>query len=409
MAFSKGLDSGDAAATAAAAAAAVDSSPTTTTATMISGRRASRTVRLAIRAITNIMVVVALAVIVATVGYFNKLEGFDRTDRGIETYVLSTFNTSKMYPVTAAQVPDEQTRFCVNHNYIGIEANVSFVDPLQDILKVRLKFIPCGDFGDFTKTMGSSIPLKVPINMTFGSTVLTFKEKAVMSPGKEDSLPVFFASGDINAYPYDVYTTNVEYITALYMNKDNVTLPCPLSLSLIGALQAWSFQLPVVADVSKDVLETNVSDGTLIAFQLVLQRSWTVKFFSFIITAIIWILPCLALFLAVTLVQTSRTPEPPVMSMSISLLFALPAVRNSQPQVPPFGTTLDAFSFYLAYMLEAVTAILLLVRYIERIEVKSMEAAKPAPAPAEATDDDKTRLLSAVEMGAGVKSSEGPK
>lgn len=338
-----------------------------------------------LRAAINIGLVVGLFVVVLIVGKFNRMEGRNRADRGIETWSRSSFSQSKMYPVPEDAVKDEQTRHCLNHNYIQVEANVSFVDPLSDVVKLRLKFLPCGDFGAYPKTMGSSVPLVFPVNLTFGSTVLSFKEKTVMTPGKDDSLPLYFSSGNINAYPYDVYSTNVEYITALYLDKQNVTQTVPLALSLIGALQSWHFELPVVDDLSRDVLGTKELDGTLLGCRLIVSRSWTVKLFSTLLTIIILVLPCFAITLAVTLVQSGRTPEPPAMSMSIALLFALPALRNAQPNVPPFGTTLDIFSFYIAYMVEACAAIILLVRFIQKIEVISIILPPSPPKPQPST------------------------
>ncbi|KAJ1552362.1 hypothetical protein HK405_011606, partial [Cladochytrium tenue] len=277
-----------------------------------------RAFALLLRAATNLGVVAALIVLVLVIGFYNK--GLDITDRGLETYVLSTFNHSGMYPVPETAIADEQLRFCLDNSYINIEANVTSVDPMHDVLKLRIHFMPCGDFGDYPKTLGGSTPLKYPVNITIGPTILSFKKGAVMSPGKAGSLPFYFESGDVTSYPYDVYRTNVEYINGLYIDENNNTVPLPLSLSLIGSVQSWSVDMPIVADVSKSVLGTNYSDGTLLAAQLVVSRSWTVKLFSILVTAVLWILPCLTLFLAGSLVRTARTPEAPVIAMVISQL-----------------------------------------------------------------------------------------
>jgi hypothetical protein len=41
-----------------------------------------------------------------------------------------------------------------------------------------------------------------------------------------------------------------------------------------------------------------------------------------------------------------REPVPPTIGFSIGLLFALPAMRNTQPEVPPIGVAVDVLGFF---------------------------------------------------------------
>jgi hypothetical protein len=49
-----------------------------------------------------------------------------------------------------------------------------------------------------------------------------------------------------------------------------------------------------------------------------------------------------------------REPAPPTVGLSVALLFALPAVRNTQPEVPPIGAAVDVLGFFWNMSLTAL-------------------------------------------------------
>lgn len=56
------------------------------------------------------------------------------------------------------------------------------------------------------------------------------------------------------------------------------------------------------------------------------------------------------------------------LSLSISLIFGLPALRNIQPGVPAVGTLGDYFSFVWAELFVAVSAIIVICAWLFRSE-----------------------------------------
>ncbi|KAJ2995220.1 hypothetical protein HDV02_000949 [Globomyces sp. JEL0801] len=59
-------------------------------------------------------------------------------------------------------------------------------------------------------------------------------------------------------------------------------------------------------------------------------RTFNIRFFSLLITGIMWILSSTALTIAVTTWFRDRKAEPPAIAFTGAMLFSLPALRNSQ-------------------------------------------------------------------------------
>ena len=70
------------------------------------------------------------------------------------------------------------------------------------------------------------------------------------------------------------------------------------------------------------------------------------------------------LTLAVTLWLRKRKVEPPTIAVSAALLFALPAIRNTQPGVPVIGCTADAVGFFWNMAITSIALLLLMWNYI---------------------------------------------
>jgi len=77
-----------------------------------------------------------------------------------------------------------------------------------------------------------------------------------------------------------------------------------------------------------------------------------------------WLLSITTFMLALTLCIRDRSVEPPTIVVATGLLFALPAIRNVQPGIPPIGCTADTVSLFWNVALTAAAAMLLLCNYI---------------------------------------------
>ncbi len=70
-----------------------------------------------------------------------------------------------------------------------------------------------------------------------------------------------------------------------------------------------------------------------------------------------WVLSLTILTLAVTLWFRERKVEPGTIGISTGLLFALPAIRNTQPGAPIIGCIADTSGFFWNMALVALAGI----------------------------------------------------
>jgi hypothetical protein len=59
------------------------------------------------------------------------------------------------------------------------------------------------------------------------------------------------------------------------------------------------------------------------------------------------------------------------LSVSISLIFGLPALRNIQPGVPPVGALVDYITFIWAELIVAASAVIIVWAWLLRTRAKS--------------------------------------
>jgi hypothetical protein len=71
-----------------------------------------------------------------------------------------------------------------------------------------------------------------------------------------------------------------------------------------------------------------------------------------------WVLSLTLLTLAATLWFRERKVEPPMIGLATSLLFALPAIRNTQSGAPVIGCTSDTVGFFWNMAIVAFSGIL---------------------------------------------------
>ncbi len=77
-----------------------------------------------------------------------------------------------------------------------------------------------------------------------------------------------------------------------------------------------------------------------------------------------WILSLTILTLITTIWFRDRKVEPPIIGLCASLIFALPAIRNTQPDSPPIGCTADVGGFFFNMAIVAFSTFLAMLNYI---------------------------------------------
>lgn len=110
------------------------------------------------------------------------------------------------------------------------------------------------------------------------------------------------------------------------------------------------------------------SDPDYTVLDIELSRSWIVVSFSIFIMVIKWLLAIGALMVVFSVLR-GRKVELGMFSWLAALLFALPPMRNSMPDVPPIGTLSDFIAFFWVEGIIAISlATLVFIWVIRRFE-----------------------------------------
>ena len=149
----------------------------------------------------------------------------------------------------------------------------------------------------------------------------------------------------------------------------------PIGLVLYGGgFQGWetSSELRVLLD-----LQGNLKPGVFLHYTM--QRSPSVKFFSLFIVVLMWLVSLAMFIIALNFtISNSREVHYDVPGLAIGLLFAIPFVRDVQPNIPTVGISIDMLGFFFNMILIAAAAILAMGAVASRHAraVKAKEAAR---------------------------------
>ncbi|KAI8847575.1 hypothetical protein BC829DRAFT_476506 [Chytridium lagenaria] len=306
------------------------------------------------------MTVIGFLLFLATVATFGK-EGNLRLQTAFTSAPQGKFSSSFNFTSNPIKDPNSIDQsspefICNNFDLVQLFANVSSVDTVGGTMKLHFLFFPCGKFISVDPVHGRS-NIAVNMNITIDSKVFRFADDLPMS---SQDIVTRFARGDVNNYPIETYESNAFQISGSYFpeTSSNVSSPVPIRLSIVGALQTFSIDIPEVIDVSE------TGDGTLLSVRVRVRRSFTTRAFSIFVMGVMWVLSILTFCLSVSPWIRNYKAEAPTLAIPNTLLFALPAIRNSQPGVPAIGATVDVVSFFWCEMLTAVSSLIMLTNYI---------------------------------------------
>ncbi|KAI9098338.1 hypothetical protein DFS34DRAFT_649922 [Phlyctochytrium arcticum] len=303
-------------------------------------------------------------------------------------------------PAIDPPIPQNTTTSVLNaFNYISVDYSVISVAPDKLSFTVHFEFLPKGDlstqlpstidssqadvpdeimsmFG--TNANGDPIQLRTDVNLTIGSHQLSFKNGQSMGPA-DLNFPI---SGDVNKYPFDKWRTLFR-LSGTFTNRTANATQAPLSILLNGnaPLAAYSVEFVRMCDASLN------RDGTALVFAANIRRALTTKVFVVILTVFMWILSLSVMAVALSVWFRGRKVEPPTIAVAVSMLFALPSIRNSQPLAPPIGSTVDVVGFFWNLVIVAVAASSLLINYITHTKAEFPQSKNNTPSTGSWTSD----------------------
>ena len=199
---------------------------------------------------------------------------------------------------------------------------------------------------------------------------------------------VFPINGDLNKYPLDSYDTTVRLLMTTPARNAPAEVPkIPASVTqhthptdeLAVSPTALLQNAPVALSISLSAsvpgirFEGNVSRGSSqepTGIVLHLTRATNVIALSFFVMLMMTALSMSLLAMAVRARKAEKTDLLPL-SVSITLIFGLPALRNIQPGIPPVGALVDYVTFIWAELIVAASAVIIMWTWLLRTRPKS--------------------------------------
>jgi len=265
---------------------------------------------------------------------------------------------------------------------VFISMVVTNASPSTQELTAQLAFRVAGKIAKDDVT--PAVDLKLLVNNFRGQQEFDFSKEKRMNRIEA----VFPLNGDLNKYPYDRYQTTVWLLMttpALNVQPQPPKAPTgiPESLHQAGELAVSSSALlrntPVALSVSisasipgikfkGDVSRGSIQEPTGIGLHL--ARANSVISVSVIVMLMMTALSMSLLAMAIRARAAEKTDLLPL-SVSITLIFGLPALRNIQPGVPPVGAIVDYVTFIWAELIVATSAVIIIWTWLLRSRAKS--------------------------------------
>jgi len=239
-------------------------------------------------------------------------------------------------------------------NRIDVSGRIVTADVLKGDVVVRLEFTPKGSF---LSADGATLArdLELYVATSTGKNVHEFKKGKRMNP-IEAVVEIY--EGEPMDYPFDAHTAELAFFfePAAKGGEGGGNESIPVAVELRGSVAG----LRMDTEYAKE----NKPDHTIIDISI--QRATTAVFFSMFIMIAMWALAIGVLFLVYRVFAGHRKIEISMFSFLGALLFAFPALRNSQPGSPPIGTLSDFLAFFWAEVIIALSLLSVVLRWLIR-------------------------------------------
>ncbi len=264
-----------------------------------------------------------------------------------------------------------------DNDFVIANVRVTSIDTAQGLLHGRIRLIPMGRFAIDKTTPTANLTLL--INSASG-------KQSVVFPKNERIVAIDFScvlSGNQNRYPFDHYSTDIELVITAPAKKKAPPLPedtldqnaDPLATTLIVGASDLDNSEPVpikenfVASIPGIKFDGTVTENNtykLMQTSVAMRRANNIIILSVMVMVIMFVLAIsvvsMVLYVSASPGEMNLLP----LSLCVSLIFGLPALRNIQPGVPPVGGFSDFLSFLWAEMMVSISGIALAWTWILR-------------------------------------------
>jgi len=270
---------------------------------------------------------------------------------GAYIFVLSAYKNEGANRA-AELAPDTQK---AGENRIDVTGRIVTADVMKGDVVVRLEFTPKGSF---LSADGSTLArdLDLYVASATGKNMHEFKKGKRMNP-IEAVVEIY--EGEPMDYPFDAHTAELAFFfepAAAKGGEGGGNESIPMAVELRGSVAG----LRMDADYAKE----NAPDHAVIEINI--SRATTAVFFSVFIMVAMWALAIGVILLVFRVFAGHRKIEISMFSFLGALLFAFPALRNSQPGTPPIGTLSDFLAFFWAEVIIALSLLSVVLRWLIR-------------------------------------------
>ena len=270
---------------------------------------------------------------------------------GLYVFVLSAYRNEGAN--RSAELTADTAK--AGENRIDVSGRIVTADPLKGDIVVRLEFTPHGSFASGEGGMLSR-DLDLYVSSATGKNVHEFKKGKRMNP-VEAVVEIY--EGEPMDYPFDSHAAELSFFfepSAGKAGEPAATEAIPMAVEMRGSVAG----LRLDTQYAKE----NTPDHAII--DITVQRATTAVFFSVFIMIAMWALVIGVLSLVYRVFAGHRKIEIGMFSFLGALLFAFPALRNSQPGTPPIGTMSDFLAFFWAEVIIALSLLAVVLRWLIR-------------------------------------------
>ena len=270
---------------------------------------------------------------------------------GLYVFVLNAYRNEGAN--RAAELTADTAK--AGENRIDVSGRIVTADPIKGDVVVRLEFSPHGSFASGDGGMLSR-DLDLYVSSATGKNVHEFKKGKRMNP-VEAVVEIY--EGEPMDYPFDSHSAQLSFFFEPSAGKGGEPASAeaiPMAVEMRGSVAG----LRLDTEIAKE----NTPDHAVI--DIGIQRATTAVFFSVFIMIAMWALVIGVLCLVFRVFAGHRKIEISMFSFLGALLFAFPALRNSQPGTPPIGTMSDFLAFFWAEVIIALSLLSVVLRWIIR-------------------------------------------
>jgi Domain of unknown function (DUF4436) len=270
---------------------------------------------------------------------------------GLYVFVLNAYRNEGAN--RAAELTADTAK--AGENRIDVSGRIVTVDPIKGDVVVRLEFSPHGSFASGDGGMLSR-DLDLYVSSATGKNVHEFKKGKRMNP-VEAVVEIY--DGEPMDYPFDSHSAELSFFFEPSAGKGGEPASAeaiPMAVEMRGSVAG----LRLDTEIAKE----NTPDHAVI--DIGIQRATTAVFFSVFIMIAMWALVIGVISLVYRVFAGHRKIEISMFSFLGALLFAFPALRNSQPGTPPIGTMSDFLAFFWAEVIIALSLLAVVLRWIIR-------------------------------------------